>query len=52
MQSLILLQVPKPLMWERLKLGERFSFVNTSKVVHVVADPGQEDREEAASQPW
>ena len=39
-------------MWERLKFSERFSFVNTSKVVHVVADPGQGDREEAASQPW
>ena len=39
-------------MWERLKLSERFSFVNTSKVVHVVADPDQGDREEAATQTW
>ena len=25
-------------MWERLRLLPRFSFVNTSKVVHVVMD--------------
>ena len=42
----------KPLMWERLKFSERFNFANTSKVVHVVADPSQEDREAAAAQPW
>jgi len=28
----------KPLMWERLKFTERFHFVNSSKVVHVVVD--------------
>ena len=28
----------KPLLWERLKTMSRFSFVNTSKVVHVVMD--------------
>ena len=28
----------KPLMWERLRMLPRFSFVNTSKVVHVVMD--------------
>ena len=27
-------------MWERLKYSERFSFVNKSKVIHVVADDG------------
>ena len=33
-----LFQVQKPLMWERLKLTPRFSFVNTSRVIHVVVD--------------
>ena len=33
-----LLQMPKPLLWERLKFTERFSFVNSSKIVHVVMD--------------
>ena len=28
----------KPLMWERLRMLPRFSFVNTSKIVHVVMD--------------
>ena len=28
----------KPLLWETVRLGERFSFVNTSKLVHVVVD--------------
>merc|ERR1719242_937958 len=28
----------KPLIWERLKWTERFSFVEKSKVVHVVGD--------------
>ena len=32
------LQHPKPLMWERLKWTERFSFVTSSQVQHVVAD--------------
>ena len=31
-------QHPKPLMWERLKWTERFSFVNRTQVHHVVAD--------------
>ena len=31
-------QHSKPLMWERLKWTERFSFVNRSLVQHVVAD--------------
>ena len=26
----------KPLMWERLKLTERFNFVHSGKIVHVV----------------
>ena len=34
----IYLQTPKPLMWEKVKFSDRFSFVNTSKVVHIVAD--------------
>ena len=38
-------------MWERLKFTERFSFVNSSKVVHVVADdPG--DKDVAEYEPW
>ena len=28
----------KPLIWERLKFTERFSFVNPTKVDHVVVD--------------
>ena len=32
------LQERKPLIWERLRSTERFSFVNTSKIVHVVMD--------------
>ena len=28
----------KPLLWETVRLDERFSFVNFSKLVHVVAD--------------
>ena len=35
---LILLQDTKPVMWERLKYRERFSFVNQSKVVHIIVD--------------
>ena len=35
-----LLQTPKPLMWELVKFTERFQFVDSSKVVHVVADEG------------
>ena len=31
-------QTPKPLIWERQKFSRRFSFVNWSKLVHVVAD--------------
>ena len=31
-------QTPKPLIWERQKFSRRFSFVNSSKLVHVVAD--------------
>ena len=34
------LQTTKPLVWEMVKFTERFDFVNTSKVVHVVADDG------------
>ena len=33
-----LFQTPKPLIWERQKFSRRFSFVNSSKLVHVVAD--------------
>jgi len=29
---------PKPLMWERLKFTERFQFVNSTKVAHIVVD--------------
>ena len=32
------LQERKPLIWERLRATERFSFVNGSKIVHVVMD--------------
>ena len=32
------LQERKPLMWERVRATERFSFVNESKIVHVVMD--------------
>ena len=28
----------KPLLWETVRLDERFSFVNPSKLVHVVVD--------------
>ena len=28
----------KPLIWERLKFAERFSFLNATKVDHVVVD--------------
>ena len=31
-------QRPKPLMWERIKYTDRFSFVNQSQVLHVVVD--------------
>ena len=31
-------QVAKPLLWDTVRLEERFSFVNFSKLVHVVAD--------------
>ena len=31
-------QLTKPLLWESVRLEERFSFVNSSKLVHVVAD--------------
>ena len=34
-------QERKPLIWERLKFTERFSFVNSSKVDHVVVDDRQ-----------
>ena len=43
--------MPKPLMWERLKFTERFSFVNFSKVVHVVADD-QGNTEAAKYELW
>ena len=32
------LQERKPLIWERLRSTERFSFLNESKIVHVVMD--------------
>ena len=38
-------------MWERLKFTERFSFVNYSKVVHVVVDD-QGDKDAAEYEPW
>ena len=28
----------KPLLWERLKWSERFSFVDKTKVIHIVGD--------------
>ena len=31
-------QMSKPLLWETVRLEERFSFVNSSKLVHVVVD--------------
>ena len=31
-------QLTKPLLWESVRLEERFSFVNSSKLVHVVVD--------------
>ena len=31
-------QMAKPLLWETVRLDERFSFVNSSKLVHVVVD--------------
>ena len=30
--------VPKPLMWERLKMTPRFSFVTSSQVIHIIVD--------------
>ena len=36
--TLFYLQRPKPLMWERIKYTDRFSFVNQSQVIHVVVD--------------
>ena len=41
----------KPLMWERLRMLPRFSFVNTSKVVHVVMDDVI-DMEEVQNNIW
>ena len=38
-------------MWERLKFTERFSFVNYSKVVHVVVDD-QGDKDVTEYEPW
>ena len=31
-------QTTKPLMWERLKFTERFSFVDKKKVLHIIGD--------------
>jgi len=42
----------KPLLWERLKFSERFSFVNLSKVLHVVVDEGWLDLEQVRADRW
>ena len=42
---MIFLQTQKPLVWEKVKFSDRFSFVNTSKVVHVVADDSLNKKE-------
>ena len=47
-----LLQRSKPLLWERLKFSERFSFVNLSKVLHVVVDEGWLDLEQVRADRW
>lgn len=44
-KALIFLQTQKPLVWEKVKFSDRFSFVNTSKVVHVVADDSLNKKE-------
>ena len=47
-----LFQKPKPLLWERLKFSDRFSFVNLSKVCHVVMDEGLLDPELVKEDRW
>lgn len=42
----------KPLLWERMKYSDRFSFVNMSKVQHVVMDEGLLDPQMVKSDRW
>lgn len=42
----------KPLLWERMKYSDRFSFVNMSKVQHVVMDEGLLDPKMVKSDRW
>jgi len=42
---------PKPLMWERIKYEDRFSFVNQTKIVHIIIDD-LVDSQQAKSNIW
>ena len=46
------LQKPKPVVWERVKKEERFNFVNSSKLEHVVVGRQLVEESKIQSDMW